>query len=91
MATCRAICVAKNHVTCFVVMVSQAIIFAQQLCESEFKTIPYMAHQLISVCTNNKLDMRDQIQVMALVFKYFVTIRSDNFKHNRSVPIRIHN
>ena len=43
---------AKGPVACFVVVVSQAIFFLQWLHESKFKIIPYMQHQLISVCTN---------------------------------------
>ena len=40
---------SQSPVACFV---SQAVIFLQELVESEFKIIPYMQHQLIRVCTN---------------------------------------
>ena len=43
---------AKSPIACFVVVVFQAIIFQQYMCESEIKIIRQMQHQLISVCTN---------------------------------------
>ena len=42
----------KILVACFVVVLSQAIIVLQWLCESKFKMMTYMKHQLIRVCTN---------------------------------------
>ena len=44
---------AKSPATCFVVVVSGAIIFLQELCESKFKITPY-----VQVCVPiSKLDI----------------------------------
>ena len=86
MATFRAIWPKRSQhtfgklancpIACFVVVVSQAIIVLHWLCESKFKSIPYIQHQLINVCTNIQVGY-----VMALVLKYFDIIGPCNFKH----------